>query len=468
MGVAPAAVSMDRRPPTHRVEDLLARGDTIAARDELDRIAACAGQDARLAHDVAQLYMRLNDAPRAARFYARAVTLDPNRAAYRYNQSTALIALGQMEEAEEALDEVIAAQPRDCDAWYNRATLRKQTPERNHVAAIERELQRPGARPQDAVPLNYALAKELEDLGEHGRSFAALARGAAARRSMLSYRVEDDESIMLGIRSTLTREWMHSATPGHEDRRPVFVVGLPRSGTTLVDRILSSHSRIDSRGESADLALSLVKAAGPSRDKAELLQRSARLDPRALGKAYCATLAAHAGERVVDKTPANFLYLGLVAAALPQARIVHLRRNPMDACYAMYKTLFRMAYPFSYDLGDLARYWLAYDALMAHWREALPPGRMLEIDYEELVTDQEAVSRKLIAHTGLDWEDACLHFERNPGASLTASAAQVRQPMYRSSIGLWRKYERELAPLAARLRVAGIDIDGGDARNPAA
>ena len=135
----------------------------------------------------------------------------------------------------------------------------------------------------------------------------------------------------------------------------------------------------------------------------------------------------------------------------------------MDACYAMYKTLFRMAYPFSYDLDDLARYWLGYDALMAHWRRHLPADRFLEVDYEDLVASQEAVSRRLLAHAGLDWEDACLHFERNAKASLTASAAQVRQPMYRSSVELWRRYERELAPLAARLRAAGIDIDADTA-----
>lgn len=458
---------MDRQLSPRDVEALLARGDAVAARAALDRVAARAGDDARLAHDVAQLYMRFNAAQAAADFYARAVALDPGCIAYRYNQSTALIALGRMEDAEAALDDVIAAQPRDSDAWYNRATLRRQTPQRNHVAAIERELQRADLRPQDEVPLHYALAKELEDLGDHARSFAALARGASARRSLLSYRVDDDEAIMRDLRATFTHEWMRASAEGCDDARPLFVVGLPRSGTTLVDRILSSHSRIGSRGESADLALSLMKAAGPCRDKQELLERSTRLDPRALGAAYCATLAPYPGERVVDKTPANFLYLGLVARALPNAHIVYVRRGPMDVCHAMYKTLFRMAYPYSYDLDDLGRYWLAFDALMRHWQDVLPSGRMQVVDYERLVSEPEATARALLDHAGMPWEDACLRFDKNPLPSLTASAAQVRQPIYRSSVDAWRRHARELEPLAARLRAAGIAIDDTPSTEPA-
>lgn len=457
MTATPAALNPS--PSVVGVEDLLARGDVVAARRELDAIAERVGAAARPAHDVAQLYMRFGDAERAADFYARAVAIEPGSPAYRYNLSTALIALGRMEEAEAALDAVIASQPHDYDAWYNRATLRTQTPDRNHVAAIERELARPDLQPRDVVPLCYALAKELEDLGEFERSFAALTRGAATRRAMLSYRVEDDESIMREIGAAFTEQLVGESASGCNDRRPVFVVGLPRSGTTLVDRILSSHSRIGSRGESADLALSLMKVAGPCPSKQALLERSKHLDPRALGDAYCATLAAYVGERVVDKTPANFLYLGLIARALPNARIVYVRREPMDVCYAMYKTLFRMAYPYSYDLGDLGRYWLAFDALMRHWQDALPAGRMLTIDYEQLVAKPEATIRAMLDHVGVPWEDACLHFNENPLPSLTASAAQVRQPIYRTSVGSWRRHAEGLAPLARRLREAGVPID---------
>lgn len=460
MTVAVAA-SVDSHPSTDSVEQLLACGDAVAARRELDAVAGRTGTSARFAHAVAQLYMRLNDAGRAADFYARAVAIEPGLAAYRYNLSTALIALGRMEEAEAALDSVIAAQPRDGDAWYNRATLRRQTHDRNHVAAIEHELSRPGLQPKDAVPLHYALAKELEDLGEFERSFQALARGASSRRAMLSYRVEDDESIMREIGAAFAGQVVGKSVSGCDDRRPVFVVGLPRSGTTLVDRILSSHSRIGSHGESTDFAMSLMHLAGRCRDKDELLERSTKVEPRQLGDAYVRRLAMHRDDRIVDKTPANFLYLGLIARALPDARIVYVRRDPMDVCYAMYKTLFRMAYPYSYDLGDLGRYWLAFDALMRHWQHVLPAGRMLVVDYERLVTDPAATITAMLDHIGMPWEDACLHFDTNPLPSLTASAAQVRQPIYPTSVGLWRRHAKALAPLVDFFRAQGVPVDEG-------
>jgi len=459
MPSADAAAARQRTDALQHAERLLRQGDAAGCIDTLLALAAEARDEARLLQDIASRLAALGRHEDAERCSGRARALRPDDPEHLYNHATALIALGRLAEAEATLDAVIAKSPDDGDAWYNRVTLRRQTPERNHVAAVRAQCAAtPDASPMQ-VPLRYALAKELEDLGEHAASFAALKQGADARKRGLRYRVEDDVDTMRLIADAFDAGFFARPRAGHDDARPLFIVGLPRSGTTLVDRILGSHSDVASRGETSDLAMALMHCAGPARNKAELVRNSTALDFRELGQRYCGHLPDAPALRQIDKTPINFLYLGLIAAALPQARIVHLRRNPMDACYAMYKTLFRMAYPFSYDLGDLARYWLAYDALMAHWRGVLPPGRMLEIDYEDLVVHQEAVSRRLVAHAGLDWEDACLRFERNPQASLTASAAQVRQPMYRSSVGLWRRYERELAPLAAQLRAAGIDID---------
>ncbi len=451
-----------------RIDGLHARGDAAGCRAALSALAVDAAQDPVLLGELGLRFTMLGLHIEAERCYTRARALRPDDPRHLYNHATALTALGKLTEAETTLDRAIELDASDGAAWYNRSTLRKQTAERNHVAAIRSQRAAiPAASPLQ-VPLHYALAKELEDLGEHAASFAALKHGADARKRSLSYRVEDDVATMRLITEAFDTDFFAREHTGFDDARPLFVVGLPRSGTTLVDRILASHSRVASRGESNDLAMALVHCAGPANDKATLVRKSTELDFLALGERYCGHLPASTALCQIDKTPGNFLYLGIVTAALPQARIVHLRRNPMDACYAMYKTLFRMAYPFSYDLDDLAQYWLAYDALMAHWRKHLPAERFLEVDYEDLVANQETVSRRLIAHTGLEWEDACLHFERNPSASLTASAAQVRQPMYRSSVALWRKYENELAPLAARLRAAGIDIDGLGARESAA
>lgn len=427
---------------------------------ELDRLAAIAIEraDADLLQEIARRCTALGKHAEAERCSAHAVAIRPDDAGVLYNHATALIALGRIEQAEAALDRVIALNSDDGDAWYNRATLRKQTAQRNHVDAIRARLHSPAHARTAEIALRYALAKELEDLGESADSFASLHAGAGLRRQSLSYRVEDDLETMQSIAQTFDADFFSVAQRGHADSRPLFVVGLPRSGTTLVDRILSSHGEVASRGEASDLVMAVVHATGPAASKQERVLRSAQIDFATLGARYCAALAQGGETRWLDKTPNHFLYLGVIAAALPEARIVHVRRKPMDACYAMYKTLFRMAYPFSYDLDDLGRYWLGYRELMAHWREVLPPGSLIEIDYEDLVADQEAVTRRLLSDLGLEWNAACLHFEHNPQPSLTASAAQVRQPIYRSSLGLWRRYETQLEPLSRRLRDAGVDI----------
>lgn len=449
----------DPAPRMLRIDLLHEQGARAACLDALHALAADAeSHPPRLLQDLAQRYAMLGHHVEAERCHARALLLRKDDPQFIYNHATSLIALGRLAEAEAALDRVIALKPDDSDAWYNRATLRKQTAASNHVAAIEARLETLASSSPSRVALGYALAKEYEDLGEYPRAFAALKQAADLRRSLLRYRVEDDIETMGLIEHAFDAGFFGRQHRGHRDERPVFIVGLPRSGTTLVDRILGSHSAIGSRGETSDLAMALVKGAGKVGSKAELVRRSTTLDFAALGQRYCAQLGDDRQGRRIDKTPVNFLYLGIIAAALPDARIIHLRRNPMDACYAMYKTLFRMAYPFSYDLQDLARYWIAYDRLMAHWRRTVPATQLIEIDYEALVADQEQVSRRLVDFVGQPWEDACLAFERNPEPSLTASAAQVRQPIYRSSVELWRRYESELAPLSAAFAAAGVAI----------
>lgn len=442
-----------------QIDRLHQAGDRAQSLEDLNTLMEAAAGSAPLLAEVGLRYTLIGLHAEAERCYAQASRLTPKDPGALYNHATALIAMGQLDTAEALLDVVVNLAPEDDAAWYNRSTLRRQTTQHNHIQALEDRLT---GLPDDhpaRIGLNYALAKELEDLDRPSESFAALCRGAQARRARLTYRVEDDLATMGLIQATFDTEFFSRAHTGHNDARPVFVVGLPRSGTTLVDRILSSHSNVVSRGESTDFAQALMRTVGPASSKHELVARSAHIDFSALGRAYSATLPVGPSARVIDKTPGNFLYLALIMAALPQARIVHVRRHPMDACYAMFKTLFRMAYPFSYDLDDLGRYWLGYDQLMAYWRQMLPAERFLDVDYEALVDDQEVVSRALIAHARLGWEDACLHFERNQQPTLTASAAQVRQPIYRSSLGLWRKYETQLSPLLRKLEHAGVCMD---------
>ena len=441
-----------------RIECLLQLGQSEPALAALGELTQRSHGHSRPLQDIAQLYTYLNRHSEAELCYAEAAAMTPEDPATLYNWSTALTGLGRLDAAERCLDRVIELAPADYDAYYNRSTLRRQTTERNHVAALDSQLRIAGVDPAAQVPVGYALAKELEDLGEYRLSFVALRGAADARRRSLSYQVEADVEAMADIGRCFDEQYFSRSRAGHPDTRPVFIIGLPRSGTTLIDRILSSHSAVESRGESSDLGATVMRLASPARSKRDLIENAAKLDAAHIGREYCARLPHTERAHLIDKTPVNFLYAGLIAKALPQARIVHVHRHPMDVCYAMYKTLFRMAYPFSYSLEDLGRYYLAYEGLMSHWRTLLG-SRLIEVKYEAMVAQQEVQTRALLDRCGWPWEAGCLEFHKNETPSLTASAAQVRQPIYNSSVGLWRRYAAELEPLAAHLRNAGVAID---------
>jgi tetratricopeptide (TPR) repeat protein len=442
--------------PLVRLLDVEALVHLGAVREALAQLAAMEGDaagDAAWMSRLSEAYTQCGAFEAAERCARGAVERDPGNPALRYNFASSLIATGKLEESEQEFDRLIAHAPHDYDAYYNRATLRKQTETSNHVAEIRRMLAAPKRSAMGEVQLNYALALELENLGHHAQSFEALARGAAARRAMMAYRVEGDLATMARIAEVFDGAFFAAERPCDDRDGPVFVLGLPRSGTTLVDRILSAHPQIESLGELNDWPLALTGLArGDS--KQDLVSRSATLDMRALGAAYLARVTGRRQHHrfFIDKTPSNFLYIGLIAAALPNARVIHLVRDPMDNALGMYKALFRMGYPFSYDFADLARYMLAKDRLMQHWRTVLP-GRVLDVRYEDIVADQEGQTRRLLDHVGVDWDPACLDFHANASPTATASAAQVRQPLYAGAVGRWRRYERELAPLAAMLGV---------------
>jgi hypothetical protein len=239
----------------------------------------------------------------------------------------------------------------------------------------------------------------------------------------------------------------------------VFIVGLPRSGLTLVERILLRHEQAGSVGEVNDLPLAITRTIGRAGVGEDPARAAAQLDPAALGESYWTAIQGYGLSRplVVDRAPLNFLHLGLVAKSLPRARIVHVRRHPMAACWSMFRTLFRGGCAFTYDLDDLGRYAIAHARLMAHWR-TLMPGRFLDLDYETLVSEPEATMRCLLAHCGVEWREACLRFHENPAPTSVASAAQVRRPIYRDSVDLWRNYRQELAPLARLLAHNGIAV----------
>ena len=434
-------------------------GKVAEAIDSLEELEKRADKDAFALQQIAALYIQCSQHEKAGRCYARAVELQPANADFLYNLGASRTATGDLDEAERIFNKVINLNPSDYGAWLSRSGLRRQTAESNHVEQLLYVKSQLRDDDPGQVQVCHALAKELEDLGRHEEAFAFLQEGAHKRRLGMQYDVAEDERAMSEIANTFGREALQAPDCGYPSERPVFILGLPRSGTTLVDRIISSHSQVDSLGEHNSLPLALVGLAG-QHGKLDLIRRSAAIDFAELGRRYCESIGGfgNPAPRLVDKTPPNFLYMGLIRRALPNARIIHLRRHPMDICYAIYKTLFRVGYPFSYSLQEVGRYYIAYHRLMQHWREVMPDG-FIDVNYEDVVADLEGESRRIFDYLGLDWEEDCLRFHRLKSAAATASAAQVRQPIYSSSVGLWRKYERQLAPFAARLRERGIEFD---------
>jgi tetratricopeptide (TPR) repeat protein len=397
--------------------------------------------------------------------YAAAAALQPDEARHFYNMACLQRTLGELEAAEANFDRTVELNPADFEAYKLRSELRRQTGGNNHVAELEALLAAGISDPRGEIQVLFALAKELEDLEEYRRSFDCLERGADLRRRHMQYDVTRDIDTMAAIRATFTPDVVETAVAGSDNAEAIFVLGMPRTGTTLIERMLASHTDVFAAGELNNFAVELMRLVRPlagDRQPAreEIVKLSAEVEFRSLGEAYIASTRPQTGHtpRFIDKLPLNYLYVGLIHMALPNARIVHVRRHPLDTCYAIYKQLFVDAYPFSYDLTELGRYFVAYHGLMEHWHSVLP-GVIYTLDYERLVADADGEARSLLEYCGLDWQPDCLRFYENRTASTTASAAQIRQPVYQSSVGKWRHFRDGLAPLIEVLENAGIACD---------
>lgn len=411
------------------------------------------------------VYARLGDHAAALPHFTAAVDLSPDNAQFLYNKAATLSFLGKVDEAEAALEAILARDPDAARAHHLLAGLRKHTTARNHVDRLRavHDRAKPG---NDRLLTGYALAKELEDIGRAQEAFACLSTVNTAHRAAIGYDFARDGANFAVIEATWPAFAAARATDCPSDA-PILVIGMPRTGTTLVDRILAAHPAVESVGELQALPLA-VKAAAGTRSRTvldpETIRAAASADMGAIGRDYLARAAhhrRHPDRRFVDKFPGNFHYAGIAARALPSARIVCLRRHPMDTVLANFRNLFAISsryYDYSYDLLDIAAYYAGFDRLIALWRRALP-GRVLEVQYEALVADQAGETRRLLAHCGLDWSDRCLDFHAQGGAVSTPSAAQVRRPIYRDSVARWRQHADALVPVADFFAMQGIAID---------
>jgi len=432
------------------------------------RAAEIGPPDVRLLQALAKLHSDRNEPGEAKALLARARELVPLEPSILYDAAVCDFYLGEMEEAAVLLELVLSMEPDNGSAMYLRSQLGTQTPERNHVDQLREMLARPQMRRLDAFAACCALARELEDVGEYPESFAVLAEGNRIKRSVLRYDVDNDVSALRNVVAHYTREALDQAAPGDPASGPIFVLGMPRTGTTLVERILGSHADVIPLGELVDFpaemsALARQTHARIGASDPNLLRASLQMDFAELGRNYLNAVQplASGKARFVDKLPFNFRYCGLIHQALPNARIIHLTRDPLDTCYSVFKTPFINAYHYSYQLDELAQFYVEYRRTMDYWH-AVMPGVICDVSYEELVTDPVVQCRRLLEWCGLPWQESVLEFHQLRIASTTASAAQVRRPIYRSSVGKWRHFEQELQPVVRRLAAAGLVDDAGN------
>lgn len=373
---------------------------------------------------------------------------------------------GRFEEATALYDRVLAVMPEHPEAHFNRAAIHKFRKGDPELEALEKLAARKDLPAAQQMFGHFALGKALDDCGEYTRAFAHYRKGNEQKRALTGYDEAAWQQLVRGLKEVFDESLLARAKgEGDLSDAPVFVVGMPRGGSSLIEQILASHPRVHGAGELMNLGNVL---------EAECRANWARLYPRCMGdldgaalrrigRAYVNSLPA-VGEgkiRIVDKQPGNFLHIGLIRMVLPNARIIHTVRDPLDTCVSCYGNLFRHGVDFSYDLAELGRYFRMYSELMAHWRKVLPAGAFLDVAYEDVVNDLEGPARRMIAYCGLEWDERCLSFHRTERAVRTASAVQVRQPLFRSSLQRWRRYEGELGPL---LQALGMQVPARETR----
>jgi tetratricopeptide (TPR) repeat protein len=446
-----------------KAECLLALGRRAEALVAANDGAAHAGNDA-VALDAAGTFLVYAAAhSRALEIFDKAVEAAPQNAAIIGKRAEVHRFLGNFDLSARDHEAVLSILPMNPDALRGLAELQRQSADQNSVAAMEAALAASPAGSEDVTTLHYGLAKSYEDLGEFAASWRHLGAASKLQRARFQYDPAHERAVISRIIAGFPNvETVAADTTGEQ---PIFIVGLPRTGTTLVERILGNHSQIHSAGELSALSEAIgavVDALAPVLSEGWLGFASVlgELDGESIAREYLARSRSRRGDRprFSDKQTANFFHCALILRAFPNARIVHLTRHPLAACHAIYKTRFYGTFPFGNDLAELGDFYVDYRRLMAHWHSVVP-GRIMDLAYEDVVTALEPTVRRLLDFVDVPFEPACLEFHRNPAATMTASSVQVRKPIYDSSLHLWKSYATELAPLRARLEAAGINID---------
>ena len=407
---------------------------------------------------------KLGEYQSATQALQKAVHHVPNNAQFRFNLASALQFIGAELDAEQQYQKAIELRPGFARAYWALSELHKTSTEPKFLEQLEQAANRPKISPVDNLYFSHALAREQEKNGQYAQSFARLVKAKTGFGEQLNYTPERDKVLFAAIKNSFS-----GRQPGADDltrgSNCIFVVGMPRTGTTLVDRILNSHSSVCSLGELQNFPVAINKyipGSGIKALKPELYSHINSEQFQAIGNEYLQSLGPQIDRQpfVIDKTPLNFIHIGFIRMALPGAKIIVLRRNALDTCLSNFRQLFSLNspyYQYSFNIIDTAEYFCLFNDLMHFWRDRYP-STIHEIQYESLVAQPRENTEKLLAACGLEWQESCLNFHKNSDAVATASAMQVRQPINTTAVARWRKYEQQLAPLLPIFERAGIQV----------
>ena len=433
--------------------------NVLREREKLDEALDCALRVLELAPDRAEPHMlhanvlgTMGRHEEALEAYRKSLAFAPQKAAALCSMGHHQKTIGQTDAAIATYRECIASRPDHAEAYWSLANLKTFRFEAHEVAAIEELLQDDELPAESRVQLHNALGLDCESRRDYDKAFRHFERCNALRRKSESYDpVEFETGMDRAIEIMHAEFFANREGMGEPDPAPIFIVGLPRSGSTLIEQILASHSLVDGTHELGDLARVVNQLGAGRGGKSAYPDKLPDLgadDWRDAGQRYlAATQKYRAGApHFIDKNPNNFIYIGLIRLALPNARIINARRHPLDSCFGSYKQLFASGQPFSYDLADIGEYYLQYQRLVDHFHEVLP-GFVLDVHYEDVVGDFEAEVRRILDFCELPFEEACLRFHETARAVKTASSEQVRQPIYTKGLNFWRNYEEHLGEL---------------------
>lgn len=441
-------------------------GEAIVA---MERALALAPESPRIRIGLARILKEGGQLAEALALAEAVVVAHPDDVEAMSLLSVLMEAWGRVESAMAVWRKLLRLWPDHPALHYNLSRLKRFVADDPQIAHMERLLARPGLPVAEAIPLAFALSKACEDVGREDEAFTLLERANGLMRSTLRY-----DGALVGAYFDRIRSVFHPAflaanrDAGDPSRLPVFIVGMPRSGTTLVEQILASHPWVHGGGERYEL-IRLTRVvrdrSGPGRAYPESVMSLAGERWEALGRTYLAEARRLAPEarHVTDKMPHNFLHVGFIALALPNARIIHCRRDPLDTCLSCYRTLFSAPHDYAYDLAELGHYYRHYDRLMEHWQLSLP-GRLLELRYEDLVAGPRSEIRRLLDYCQLPWDEGCMRFHETSRAVGTASQFQVRQPLHGAAVGRWRRHASRLEPLRMALGPLASGLHHGEPR----